>query len=132
MCAEDPVNYAQTLSLSAVFIRRPVATTLLTLGVAFFGVLSYRALPVSDLPSVDFPTMSISASLPGSYPEAVAATLRSIPRNRPFSSLVSCGYRRLHVHGGTVDISIERELQRDAGRSEPTRRCHGSQGQRCR
>ena len=52
------------MNLSEIFIRRPIATSLLMLGIALFGVVSYRALPVSDLPSVDYPTLNVSASLP--------------------------------------------------------------------
>ena len=50
------------------FIRRPIATSLLMLGIALFGVVAYRALPVSDLPNVDFPTLNVSAGLPGGDP----------------------------------------------------------------
>ena len=51
--------------ISDVFIQRPVATTLLMFGILIFGFAGYRSLPVSDLPNVDFPTISVSASLPG-------------------------------------------------------------------
>ena len=56
------------MNLSEGFIRRPVATSLLMFAVALFGVLAYWALPVADLPNVDFPTLNISASLPGANP----------------------------------------------------------------
>ena len=56
------------MNISEIFIRRPIATSLLMLGIALFGVLAYRALPVSDLPNVDFPTISVSAGLPGGDP----------------------------------------------------------------
>ena len=63
------------MNLSEFFIRRPVATTLLTLGIALFGALAYMLLPVSPLPQVDFPTISVQASLPGASPETMAATV---------------------------------------------------------
>ena len=53
------------MNISETFIRRPIATSLLMLGIAVFGVIAYNALSVSDLPNVDFPTISVSASLPG-------------------------------------------------------------------
>ena len=63
------------MNLSSVFIARPVATTLLSLGVALAGVLSYRLLPVAPLPQVDYPAISVQASLPGASPETMAATV---------------------------------------------------------
>jgi HAE1 family hydrophobic/amphiphilic exporter-1 len=56
------------VNISALFIRRPIATSLIMLGVSAFGILAYRGLPVSDLPNIDFPTINVSASLPGADP----------------------------------------------------------------
>jgi len=56
------------MNFSRIFIQRPIATSLLMLGIAVFGMMSYRALPVSDLPKVEFPPITISASLPGANP----------------------------------------------------------------
>jgi HAE1 family hydrophobic/amphiphilic exporter-1 len=53
------------VNIAALFIRRPITTTLLMLAILLFGIIGYRELPVSDLPSVDFPTIHVSASLPG-------------------------------------------------------------------
>ena len=63
------------MNISAPFVRRPVATTLLTLAVVLAGAVAFRTLPVSPLPQVDFPTISVSASLPGASPETMAATV---------------------------------------------------------
>ena len=63
------------MNFSEVFIRRPIATTLLAVGVALSGMIGYFLLPVSPLPQVDFPTVSVSASLPGASPETMAATV---------------------------------------------------------
>jgi len=52
------------MNISGIFIRRPVATTLVMLGILIFGILGYKSLPVSDLPTVDFPTITVSANLP--------------------------------------------------------------------
>jgi multidrug efflux pump len=63
------------MNLSRLFIFRPVATTLLTLAVALAGAIAFRLLPVSPLPQVEYPTISVSASLPGASPEVMAATV---------------------------------------------------------
>src|SRR5260370_58557 len=63
------------MTLSAPFIKRPVATTLLTLGVALAGAVAFFLLPVSPLPQVDFPTISVQAQLPGASPETVATSV---------------------------------------------------------
>ena len=63
------------MSLSTPFIRRPVATTLLTIGLALAGLFAFQQLPVSPLPQVDFPTISVFASMPGASPETMATTV---------------------------------------------------------
>ena len=65
------------MNLSAPFISRPVATTLLTIGIALAGILAFFKLPVSALPQVDFPTISVQAQLPGASPETVATSVAS-------------------------------------------------------
>jgi len=63
------------MTLPELSIRRPVMTTLLMAALLLFGLLGYRALPVSELPNVDFPTISVSANLPGASPETMAAAV---------------------------------------------------------
>lgn len=63
------------MNLSRLFIRRPVATLLLSLSITLAGILGYMLLPVAPLPQVDFPTIMVSASLPGASPETMAATV---------------------------------------------------------
>ena len=63
------------MNITEVFIRRPVMTTLIMLGIVLFGVAGYRTLPVSDLPNVDFPTLQVYANLPGASPETIAASV---------------------------------------------------------
>ncbi len=63
------------MNLSEPFIKKPVMTTLLTACVLVFGIFSYRSLPVSDLPDVEFPTIAVTVSYPGSNPETIAATV---------------------------------------------------------
>src|SRR5258707_6792336 len=74
------------MNFSEVFIRRPIATSLLMLAIALFGVVSYRALPVADLPSVDFPTLSVSASLPGADPATMSSAVAT-PLERQFTGI---------------------------------------------
>ena len=64
---------------SEIFIRRPVATTLLTIGVIFAGLLGYSQLPVSPLPQVDFPIVSVQANMPGASPDTMATCCRCRP-----------------------------------------------------
>src|ERR1043166_6016732 len=73
------------MNLTAIFIRRPVMTALLMMGIVLFGVAGYRDLPVSDLPNVDFPTIGVNASLPGASPETMAASVAT-PLERQFST----------------------------------------------
>ena len=63
------------MNISENFIRRPIATSLLMAAIALFGVISYRALPVSDLPQIDYPTITVSASLPGANPDTMASAV---------------------------------------------------------
>ncbi len=74
------------MSLSSVFIRRPVMTTLLMASVLFLGLMAYRALPVSDLPNVDYPTIEVTTSYPGANPDTMANTVTS-PLEREFTSI---------------------------------------------
>ena len=74
------------MNFSEVFIRRPIATSLLMLAIALFGVVSYRALPVADLPSVDFPTLSVNASLPGADPATMSSAVAT-PLERQFTGI---------------------------------------------
>lgn len=68
------------------FIRRPVMTTPVTCAITIFGWMAYERLPVSDLPNVDFPTISVSASLPGASPETMAVSVAT-PLEQQFSSI---------------------------------------------
>lgn len=63
------------MNIAALFIRRPVTTTLVMLAILLFGAMSFRLLPVSDLPNVDFPTIQVSANLPGASAETMASTV---------------------------------------------------------
>ena len=69
-----------------LFIRRPITTTLIMAAILIFGVFAYRLLPVSDLPNVDFPTIQVSATLPGASPETMAAAV-ALPLEKQFSTI---------------------------------------------
>jgi len=74
------------MSISEIFIRRPVMTTLVMAAIMIFGVFGFRLLPVSDLPSVDFPTIQVSASLPGASPSTMASSVAT-PLEKQFSTI---------------------------------------------
>ena len=74
------------MNFSEIFIRRPVATTLLTIGMALAGIVAFRSLPVSPLPQIDFPTISVSATLPGADPETMATSVAA-PLERQFGHI---------------------------------------------
>ena len=70
------------MNISETFIHRPIATSLIMAAIGLFGVISYRALPVSDLPQVDYPTLNVSASLPGANPDTSSTFSFQVGRNR--------------------------------------------------
>src|SRR3954447_17938236 len=74
------------MNITGIFIDRPVMTALIMIGIVLFGVAGYRALAVSDLPNVDFPTLQVNASLPGASPETMAASVAT-PLERQFSTI---------------------------------------------
>ena len=74
------------MNISAPFIRRPVGTTLLTIAVTLVGVVAFRFLPVAALPTVDFPTIQVSATLPGASPETMATSVAA-PLERQFGRI---------------------------------------------
>ena len=74
------------MNIAEPFIRRPVMTTLVMSAILIFGIAGYRRLPVSNLPNVDFPTISVSASLPGASPETMASSVAT-PMEKQFSTI---------------------------------------------
>jgi len=100
------------MSLSAPFIRRPVATTLLTLAIALAGAIAFRFLPVSPLPQVDFPTISVSASLPGADPETMATSVAA-PLERQFGRIAGVTEMTSTSNRGSTSITLQFDLDRD-------------------
>ncbi len=74
------------MNFSEPFIKRPILTTLVMLAILFGGIFCYRMLPVNDLPTVDFPTIQVSANLPGASPETMASAV-ALPLEKEFSTI---------------------------------------------
>ena len=100
------------MSLSSVFIRRPVATTLLTIGVALAGGVAFFLLPVSPLPQVDFPTISVQATLPGASPEVVATSVAT-PLERHLSQIADVTEMTSSSSVGSARVTLQFGLDRD-------------------
>ncbi|MGA9820401.1 MAG: efflux RND transporter permease subunit [Desulfobaccales bacterium] len=100
------------MNLSAIFIKRPVATTLLTLGMAIAGILAVRQLPVAPLPAVDFPTISVSASLPGADPETMATSVAA-PLERQCGKIAGVTEMTSSSTRGGTGLVLQFELSRD-------------------
>ena len=98
--------------MSEPFIRRPVATTLLTIGLALAGVMAFRLLPVAPLPQVDFPTISVAVSLPGASPETMAATVAT-PLERALGRIAGVTEITSSSSLGNTRLTLQFELNRD-------------------
>src|SRR6202521_6022956 len=99
------------MNLSETFIRRPIATSLLMAAIALFGVVAYRELPVSDLPNVDFPTLLITASLPGASPETMSSAVAT-PLENQFSTIAGLEQMTSVNSLGSTQITLEFALDR--------------------
>jgi len=100
------------MSVSSLFIRRPVMTTLVMLGILLFGVMAFRLLPVSDLPNVDFPTINVSAGLPGASPETMASAVAT-PLEKQFSTIAGIDSMTSTSALGSTQITLQFSLSRD-------------------
>ncbi|HEY2829548.1 MAG TPA: efflux RND transporter permease subunit, partial [Thermoanaerobaculia bacterium] len=100
------------MNIAALFIRRPVMTTLVMVAILLFGVMAYRQLPVSDLPNVDFPTIQVSASLPGASPETMAASVAT-PLERQFSTIAGLDSMTSASALGNTNITLQFALSRN-------------------
>jgi multidrug efflux pump len=100
------------MSLSSPFIRRPVATTLLTVAIALAGAVAFNFLPVSPLPQIDFPTISVSAQLPGASPEIMASSVAT-PLERQFGRIAGITEMTSSSYLGTTSITLQFDLNRD-------------------
>src|ERR1041385_1544696 len=98
------------MNISETFIRRPIATSLLMCGVALFGVIAYRALPVSDLPQVDYPTLNVNASLPGANPDTMASAVAT-PLERQFTTIAGLDSMISNSGQGSTNITLQFDLR---------------------
>src|SRR2546430_10956280 len=97
--------------MSEIFIERPVMPTLVMLGLFLFGIVAYRGLPVSDLPNVDFPTIQVSASLPGASPDTMASSVAT-PLERQFTTIAGLDSMTSQNAQGVTSITLQFNLSR--------------------
>ena len=99
------------MNISEVFIRRPIATSLIMLGIAVMGVVAYRVLAVSDLPNVDFPTLNVGAGLPGGDPTTMASAVAS-PLERQFTTIAGIDEMTSSSSTGSSNVTLQFDLNR--------------------
>jgi HAE1 family hydrophobic/amphiphilic exporter-1 len=100
------------MSIPALFIRRPVMTTLVMFGILLFGLVGLHELPVSDLPSVDYPTIQVSVSLPGASPEVMASAVAT-PLEKQFSTIAGVDSMTSISAEGSAQVTIQFSLDRN-------------------
>ncbi len=100
------------MNFSEKFIHRPIATSLLMVGIGMFGVMAYHALPVSDLPNVDFPTITVFASLPGADPATMASAVAT-PLERQFTTIAGIDEMTSTNSQGSTRITLQFDLDRE-------------------
>src|SRR5579872_2047290 len=99
------------MNITEIFIKRPVMTALVMIGIILFGIAGYRSLPVSDLPNVDFPTLQVNAALPGASPETMASAVAT-PLERQFSTIAGLDNMTSTSALGTTSITLQFALDR--------------------
>src|SRR3984957_8180884 len=99
------------MSISTPFIERPVATTLLTIALGLSGAVAYTFLPVAPLPQVDFPSISVSAQLPGASPETMASSVAT-PLERQFGRIAGLNEMTSSSTLGSTNITLQFDLNR--------------------
>src|SRR5579862_9448061 len=98
--------------MTQLFIKRPITTTLIMVAILLFGVFAYRLLPVSDLPNVDFPTIQVSANLPGASPETMASAV-ALPLEKQFSTIAGLDSINSTSAQGSTNIVLQFSLSRN-------------------
>ncbi len=99
------------MNVSRLFIERPIATSLLMFAIALFGIVAYRSLPVSDLPNVEFPTIVVTASLPGANPDTMASAVAT-PLERQFSTIAGIDSMTSTSALGSTSITLLFDINR--------------------
>ena len=100
------------MNIAEIFIRRPIMTTLVTSAILVFGIIAYRQLPVSDLPNVDYPTIQVSATLPGANPDTMASAVAT-PLERQFATIAGLDSMTSSNTQGVTSISLQFTLSRN-------------------
>jgi HAE1 family hydrophobic/amphiphilic exporter-1 len=100
------------MNIAEIFIRRPVMTTLIMAAILIFGIMGYHQLPVNDLPNVDFPTLLVTANLPGASPETMASAVAT-PLERQFSTIAGIDSMTSSSTLGNTQITLQFDLSRD-------------------
>src|SRR5690242_18148789 len=100
------------MSIPETFIRRPVATSLVMVGILLFGIAAYRELPVSDLPSVDYPTIQVQANLPGANPDTMGAAV-ALPLEKKFATIAGLDSMVSQNLLGITRITLQFNLRRN-------------------
>ncbi|HUO35083.1 MAG TPA: efflux RND transporter permease subunit [Candidatus Acidoferrum sp.] len=100
------------MSIAELFIRRPIMTTLVMSAILLFGIIGYRALAVSDLPNVDYPTIQVSASLPGASPDTMASAVAT-PLEKQFSTIAGIDSMTSSSVQGSTSITLQFDLSRN-------------------
>src|SRR5277367_6418579 len=99
------------MNIAEIFIRRPIMTTLVMAAILLFGILGYRELAVSDLPNVDYPSIEVSASLPGANPDTMAAAVAT-PLEKEFSTIAGIDSMTSTSQLGATSITLQFDLSR--------------------
>src|SRR6202048_3091451 len=99
------------MNISETFIRRPIATSLLMARILVFGLVSYQLLPVAALPTVDFPTITVSAQLPGASPETMASSVAT-PLEQQFAAIPGLASMNSTSGLGTTSVTLQFDLNR--------------------
>src|SRR5579862_9081348 len=100
------------MNLSAPFIHRPIATSLLALGLAVAGIIAFKILPVSALPQIEFPTISVQAALPGASPEVMATSVAT-PLERQIGKIAGITEMTSSSSLGSTHVTVQFDLSRD-------------------
>src|SRR5205823_14465534 len=100
------------MNIAALFVRRPVMTALVMIGILAFGVVGYRLLPVNALPNVDFPTIQVQASLPGASPDTMASSVAT-PLEKQFTTIAGIDSMTSVSTNGATSITIQFSLERN-------------------
>ena len=117
------------MNVSEIFIRKPIGTSLLMAGILVFGIASYQLLPVAALPTVDFPTITVSATLPGASPDTMASSVAT-PLEQQFATIPGLAQMTSTSGLGTTSITLQFDLNRNIDGARRRRADRDQRGER--